>query len=229
MDGIISTLSSKYGHFKKPETNNSPLTYSFMHKVAFIGMIGAIEGIEREKMEELYPILCKDIIFSIRILNPVIKENHGFTKRIVVSENFGARGRRTCEILRNPSYEITIGLKDERSMGVFNKYWEMAKNRKRVYPLNMGNLNNPLDISNLRQVTISEEMDGEFEAEKYSVVSAEHKIRTIDEEKDISFETVPVVEEKWNYIEKVKVAFCAEKIIVGGPYRKNGEVPQWFM
>jgi CRISPR-associated protein Cas5 subtype I-B len=55
MKGFQLEISGNWGHFKKPETNNNPLSHDFITKTAFIGMIGAVLGIERQEMKDYFP------------------------------------------------------------------------------------------------------------------------------------------------------------------------------
>ena len=50
MKGFQFKIDGDWAHFKKPETNNNPLSHDLIPKTALIGMIGAVLGIEREKM-----------------------------------------------------------------------------------------------------------------------------------------------------------------------------------
>lgn len=53
MKGLQFKIDGDWAHFKKPETNNNPLSHNLIPKTALIGMIGAVLGIEREKMKSL--------------------------------------------------------------------------------------------------------------------------------------------------------------------------------
>jgi len=228
MNGIKFSLRAGNGFFKKPETNHNPCTFSFMHKVAMVGLVGATTGIERREMAPLFPQLCEDLLYSIKILAPVVKEPHGFTKRDAVYENFGGKGRRGCEILRNPSYEIVIGLKNERSRGIFDKFRSMIENRKRVYPQVVGNLNCPAYCKHINNPEISEERVGEFETD--SVISAQHKILGDIESVDMSFEWSPIVENEWKHTKNAHTVYTnGQSIKVHGPYRMVMEEARWFM
>ena len=48
MKGLQLNVEGNWAHFKKPETNNNPLTHDLITKTALIGMIGAVLGIESE-------------------------------------------------------------------------------------------------------------------------------------------------------------------------------------
>jgi len=241
MEGITFKLKGSYGHFKKPETNDNPSTYSYMHKVAIIGLIGAVNGIGRGDMRPLYPQLCDDFLFSIKILNPIEKEPHGFTKRKVFSKfsfteknfdnKFLATGRRFCEYLREIEYDIIIALKNKGSESeeVFNEFKENMKNGRTVYDTSFGNADCPAYSSDVREITVSdEEYNGEFETE--FVFSAEHALNTTDPV-DFIFEWVPVYVENGHYKQTIQtVCFQATPVKVTGPYRKtDGGRNIWLM
>ena len=42
MKGFQLEIKGNWGHFKRPETNNNPLSFDIMPKTAFIGMVGAV-------------------------------------------------------------------------------------------------------------------------------------------------------------------------------------------
>lgn len=55
MKAVQIIVEGKWGHFKRPETNNNPLSHDLITKTALIGMIGAMLGKEREEMKLLFP------------------------------------------------------------------------------------------------------------------------------------------------------------------------------
>lgn len=79
MKGFQLTISGNWAHFKKPETNNNPLTHDLITKTALIGMIGAVLGIDRSEMREKFPHFSEDILYGVSLLNPVKKISWGFT------------------------------------------------------------------------------------------------------------------------------------------------------
>ena len=77
-------VSANWGHFKKPETNNNPLTHDLITKTALIGLIGAVLGIERKEMKAKFPELSENLLYSVQLLNRVRKVSCGFTSRTAV-------------------------------------------------------------------------------------------------------------------------------------------------
>lgn len=196
MRGINIVLSAERGHFKRPETNNNPVTYSYMHKCAFVGLVGAVAGIERVPMAALYPQLCDDLLYGIQLLNPIIKEPQAFTGRKVISKKFFDSGRRYCEYLREPKYDIVVALVNERSADIFNKFAEYTKANRSTYPAYLGVANCQCDFDLAKDVQVSEKKHGEFVTQ--AVFSSEHTFSASPDE-DIVFEAVPTHEKDWFY------------------------------
>jgi len=45
---------AKYGHFRKPYSNVSSLTYPFPPRPALAGLLGAVLGVEKDKVPEVF-------------------------------------------------------------------------------------------------------------------------------------------------------------------------------
>jgi CRISPR-associated protein Cas5 subtype I-B len=225
MKGIVFKLTGQYGHFKQPQTNNNPCTFAYMHKVAIIGFLGAVTGIERELMAVLYPQLCEDLICSIKLLTPIVKEPHAFTKRIVIEEFFYGQGRRFCEYLKDPGYEITLALKGERSKQQFEDFCHNIKNDLAVYPTSFGVVNCPAYFEFIKDVEVSNELNGPFETD--SIISDTHVLA----DNDFVSERVPTNEPQNMLHADHVLTVCVQGTTVStsGPYRKVDGKSVWFM
>ena len=73
MKGFQLEITGNWEHFKRPETNNNPLSHDLITKTALIGMIGAVLGIERTDMKSLFPQLSEDLLYGVQLLTPVRK------------------------------------------------------------------------------------------------------------------------------------------------------------
>ncbi len=145
MDTFQFTISGDWAHFKKPETNNNPLTYDFIPKTALIGLIGAVLGIEREDMLQQFPLLSDDLVYGVQLLSPVIKTSWGFTSRTAI--NPVAEGTpKYFEFLRDPAYLITIGLQNERSADIYHRFKKSVKEELAVYTPILGWHNLPANL-----------------------------------------------------------------------------------
>src|SRR5437870_4797115 len=81
METAMLRIAGHWAHFKKPETNNNPLTHDFITKTALIGLIGAVLGIDREQMRPLFPVLSEDLRYGVALESPVWKQSWAFTLR----------------------------------------------------------------------------------------------------------------------------------------------------
>ena len=230
--GIVFRLHGKYGHFKRPETNDNPSTYSFMHKIALVGFVGCVVGIERQDMKNLYGQLCEDLIYSIQLLSPVVKEPHAFTKRNTMPANFFKSGRRFCEMLKDIDYRITIALRNERSREVFNSFCEFIKESASAYSPYFGIVSCPSNVEFVEMTEVSGEKNGEFVTD--AVFSAGHTIG--DAEGDVSFEWIPtrIVPDGSTfglYDPKglVQTVISGNPVRVSGPYRETSGRKSWFL
>lgn len=85
MKGFQLIIEGNWGHFKKPETNNNPLSHDLITKTALIGMIGAVLGIGREDMKSKFPQLSDNLLYGVQLLNPVKKISWGFTSKTAIN------------------------------------------------------------------------------------------------------------------------------------------------
>jgi hypothetical protein len=202
-----------------------------MHKIALLGFIGAVVGLERAVMGPLFPQLCEDILVAIKLLNPIVKEPHAFTKRKTPAPFFFKQDRRYCEYLRDPSYEFTVALQGTRSEKVFQDFCNNISKDRSAYPTYMGVANCPGIFEYIDMVDVSEELVGEFTTD--SVLSHEHEILSDLKNVDILFERVPSYADNMYYHpDKMIQTVCVQgvELKVKGPYRKiNGGKESWFM
>ena len=126
------SLKGDFAHFKIPYTNNNPLTYSFIPKTALMGLIGAVNGIERNDMKELFPRLCDGIMYSIKFNKPLKKT---FIPTTTVNlDNYGRPDRenkvpKSAEYLKTPNWTVYLMVNDnDVSLDVYEKFKYNIKN-----------------------------------------------------------------------------------------------------
>ncbi len=103
---IVFDIWSFYGHFKKPYTTTSPLTYSIPTRTALIGMVAAILGLEKGSYAGMFN--RDEACLGLSIINPV--------KKVRISENFintklsmikiHERTQIKIEFLKDPRYRV---------------------------------------------------------------------------------------------------------------------------
>jgi CRISPR-associated protein Cas5h len=126
MKGVLFELKGNWGHFRKPETNNNPLTHDFVTKTALIGLIGAVLGKERDEMKQLFPQLSEDFLYGVSVKNSVKKESWSFTLRKVV--DILDKAPKQMEFLKKPENIVALTLKNERSANIFDEFGKAKRN-----------------------------------------------------------------------------------------------------
>lgn len=204
MQGLQLIVSGNWGHFKKPETNNNPLTHDFIVKTAFIGLVGAVLGIGREKMLPLFPQLSVDFLYGVEVLNPVKKLSWGFTSSSAVSSTRQGSPK-SFEFLKNPSFKISLGLRHERSIDVFEQFKAYVIEGHSVYTPVLGWHNCPANLEFVSSGEFSEPKEGDFSTRSFVETNQELHRPKLDVNFRVGFERVPTYQENfWNLPEKYK-------------------------
>ena len=199
MEAIQFVVSGNWGHFKRPETNNNPLSHDLITKTALIGMIGAVLGKERDEMKSLFPQLSEDLLYGVTLLNPVKKVSWGFTSRTAFKP-WQSGTPKYFEFLKNPKFKITLALKEKRSEELFSDFSRMIVNSEACYTPVLGWHNCPAEIEFLSEGNISELQDGSFETTGFIQASPIHKVNLINVPFRIGFDKLPTHQNNdfWN-------------------------------
>jgi len=228
MKGALIEIEGNWGHFKKPETNNNPLTHDFITKTALIGMVGAVLGIERLEMKPLFPQLSEDLCYGVQIRNAVKKESWAFKLRY--ADNLFAKRPVQMEFLKKPCYTVALGLNGERSSPLFERFVAaVASSEARFTPV-LGLHNCP---ANLRYLASGEFTlaDGEFNTRSF--VTEQHKLK-VSENFRIGVERVPTFqnEDFWNPPDKyLRVFYPSEnrEILALGKHYEFTDGSKWTL
>lgn len=198
MKGAIISISGNWGHFKKPETNNNPLTHDFITKTAFIGLIGAVLGIERTGLKSLFPVLSENLLYGVRVLKEVKKESWSFKMRY--AENLFEKRPVQMEFLKNPKFEVAIALKNNVSEEIFDKFIQCVEVSEACFTPVLGLHNCPANLELLRTGEFAKSL-GKFKTKGF-VTSKSHGILDISETKNfrVGLDKIPTGqnEDFWN-------------------------------
>lgn len=143
MEGLRFNIKGDWGHFKIPYTNNNPQTYSIIPKTALLGIIGAVCGIDRKDMKELYPILSEEFVYSLELNNNIIKESKSIYT-INLSNYFDLRrpikSPKPIELIKNVDFNIILILKKESKISkkIFDNFKYNLENNYMVYQPYLG-------------------------------------------------------------------------------------------
>jgi CRISPR-associated protein Cas5 subtype I-B len=201
MKGIQFLIKGNWGHFKKPETNNNPLSHDLITKTALIGLIGAVLGKERVEMKGLFPQLSEDLLYGVQLLNPVKKISWGFTSKTAINP-IAAGSPKYFEFLKDPEFLISLALKNNRSEKLFEEFNFALKNEKAVYTPVLGWHNCPANLCWQSEGVFSDIKTGTFETKSF--VLAEHKPKNFSGAFRIGFDKIPTFQDDdfWNLPDK---------------------------
>ncbi|NLP15261.1 MAG: type I-B CRISPR-associated protein Cas5 [Clostridium sp.] len=132
---LVFDISASYGHFKKPYTTTSPLTYSIPTRTAVTGIIAAMLGFGKE---EYLKYFTKDQAqIGIGIKSPVkkvrISENLINTKKSM--NKIHERTQIKIEFLKDACYRIYFSHKNEQ---IYERLKVLLENHSTVYTISMG-------------------------------------------------------------------------------------------
>jgi CRISPR-associated protein Cas5h len=231
MRGVLISIEGNWAHFKKPETNNNPLTHDFITKTAFIGMIGAVLGIERAEMKKVFPQLSEDLGYSVQIHSPVKKESWSFKLRYAT--NLFEKRPVQMEFLKNPRYTVAVGLRSERSAFFFNQFTAAVQASEAIFTPVLGLHNCP---ANLRFISTGEFAltEGEFKTKSF-LTEKQKLIRVLELEKfRIGVERIPTYQNDdfWNLPDKyVRVFYPSEdkEILAMGEHYEFTNGSRWVL
>jgi len=198
MKGCQIIIEGNWAHFKKPETNNNPLSHDVITKTAFIGLIGAVIGKEREDMRELFPQLSEDLLYSVRLLNAVKKVSWGFTSKTAINPT-AAGNPKYFEFLKNPKFKVVVALQNTRSESIFSAFIYAIKNSEAVYQPVLGWHNCPADLKLYSEGEITMKESGSFETQGFALAGV-HTPKNISGKFRIGFDRLPTHQnnEMWN-------------------------------
>lgn len=231
MKGILFELKGSYGHFRKPETNNNPLTHDFVTKTALIGLIGSVLGIERQEMSELFPQLSEDLIYGVCVNNAVKKESWSFTLRNVV--DFLQKAPKQMEFLKSPENTIALALKNETSSAIFDEFVDSIQQSDAKFTPVLGLHNCPAELHFLKS--------GEFKAKTGNFITKgfikEKQLdvtRLLTAKFRLGVERVPTFQNNdfWNLPERYeKVIYPSEnnEVFATGEFYEFTDGSQWTL
>lgn len=222
MNGALIEIKGNWGHFKKPETNNNPLSHDFITKTALIGLIGAVLGIDRREMKQIFPQLSEEILYGVSIVNTVKKESWGFTLRSVTDQFY--KSPRPMEFLKNPHYIVAIAIASERSMELVNRFFDAVEHNEACFTPVLGLHNCPADLHFITRGSFKKE-NGTFSTKSF--VTEKHKIdMDVTKIKEFRFgvERIPTYQNNdfWNLPEQY------QKVIYPSQGREISAIGEYF-
>ena len=235
MKGFQIKIAGDWAHFKKPDTNNNPLSHDIIPKTALIGMIGAVLGIERKKMRPLFPQLSEDLLYGVQLLKPVTKTSWVVTAHTAINPT-AIKSPKAFEMLRNVSYKVCVGLLNERSQYIYDDFQNGILEGHSVYDPYLGIANCPAELTAINQGEFSMMNIGDFKTKGF-VIANKNRLKLNADGFRIGFDNLPTYQNDdfWNLPEKyVNVIYpeCSNSINAEGEYWEyihGNENEQWVL
>lgn len=198
MQGFKFRVSGRWAQFRRPETNNTPLTHDFITKPALLGLGGALLGWERPIMREQFPILSDDLLYSVQLNQPLKKESWSFTLRNVAKPE--ERSPRPMEFLRDPDFTVVVGLKNERSAAFFEAMRSAIRNTEARFTPVLGLHNCPAELEWIEAGELTE-ASGPYQTPGF--ILRTHRLLRLDGIR-LGFDRIPTYQtsEWWNLPER---------------------------
>uniref|UniRef100_A0AB33J9K6 CRISPR-associated protein Cas5 n=1 Tax=Prevotella sp. GTC17260 TaxID=3236796 RepID=A0AB33J9K6_9BACT len=229
-------IEGNWGHFRKTETNNNPLSHDLITKTALIGMIGAVLGIERRSMKNKFPVLSDNLMYGVRLLSPVRKVSWGFTSKKGHAPTSGGSPK-YFEFLKSPKFLVILALKDEMSSEDFDLFCSAVKEESAVYTPVLGWHNCPASLSFVSEgILDNEPQEGVFETYGFAVAEDVIPQDYIGDFR-IGFDKIPTYQDDdfWNFPDR----YCniiypdfPNSIKLKGKYYEyysNGKTEKWCL
>lgn len=138
----LFTIRGQFAHWRKWFTTTSALTYAFPPRTAVIGMVGAILGVQREEVPNVFK--TSDTRIAVVPLRPIVKDRlpekwRQSPPRIVKGKFDPAKMdelfQENLEVIRRPHYRIVFWHRDEALM---KELKERLEQKRWVFPPCMG-------------------------------------------------------------------------------------------
>jgi len=237
MKAIRLNIEGSWGHFRKAETNNNPLSHDFITKTALAGLIGAVTGVEREPMRAFFPKLCDGLLYNVQLLHEVKKQSWGFTFR--QASDVSQQSPRYMEILCRPAYGVLIACRNDAAGEVVEMFERFShsvqQGRARFTPV-LGLHNCPADLLFEAMGEVSNEGIGTFETAGF--ISKAHQLDLKNSASPrFGFEKIPTYQNDdfWNLPERYETVVypnAGSTLRAEGhhfSFQANGHSSQWVL
>ena len=134
---LVFDLWGDLGHFRKPYTTTSPLTFAFPPRPTLAGIISAIIGLGKNEYADYFP--KKDANIGLRILKPVKKirmsQNLIDTKKAKLFSRIKQRTQIRFEYVKDLGYRIYF---QHRDTALYERLKALLKNHESIYTVSLG-------------------------------------------------------------------------------------------
>ncbi len=134
---LVFDLWGDLGHFKKPYTTTSPLSFAFPPRPTIAGIISAVVGLGKNEYPGFF--LKKDASIGLRLINPVKKIRMGHnlidTKSAKLFSKIKQRTQIRQEYVKDPKYRIYF---QHNKTDISNRLRDLLEKHESVYTVSLG-------------------------------------------------------------------------------------------
>lgn len=187
---LIFDLWGDLGHFKKPYTITSPLSFAFPPRTTVAGIIAAILGMQ--KTTYAYLFRKKDASIGIGLLNPVKKmrlsQNLIDTKTAKLFSRIKQRTQIRIEYVKDPRYRIYFSHRDPE---IYQKLKGYLAQHECIYTIALGLSELLANFQFLGDFGI-EKQEAKTPVEMHSIVPEKDSTVDFEEGKEYFSATIPL-------------------------------------
>lgn len=187
---LVFDLWGDLGHFKKPYTTTSPLTFAFPPRPTIAGMISAIVGLGKREYPRFF--LKKEAFIGLRLVNPVkkIRLSHNLidTKSAKLFSRIKQRTQIRQEYVKDSRYRIYFWHKRTE---LYSRLRELLEKHESVYTVSLGLSELLANFSFVGEFAIDERHDQEAVA-LASVIPEEGTTVTFETGKEYFTASIPL-------------------------------------
>lgn len=226
MKAISFTLSGKTAHFKRPDVNtHTYFTYNHIHKVALMGLLGAVIGLKgySEQEKESYPDFfekLRDLKISIV---PLSQYKGVFSKKTQVFNNsvgYASKEQGNNLIVReqwleNVCWKIYISAQDQVTNNeVFDKLEIFLCKGEAIYIPYLGKNDHPATIADVEIIELEIAENPEYISSLFVCETIELDDETLDYKPPFMFKDImPVSINKYGMYEFEKIGYTNQGIL----------------
>lgn len=134
---LVFDLWADLGHFKKPYTTTSPLSFAFPPRPTIAGIISAIAGLGKNEYPRFF--LKNDASIGLRLINPVKKIRIGHnlidTKSAKLFSKIRQRTQVRQEYVKDPKYRIYF---QHKKTDICRRLRDLLEKHESVYTVSLG-------------------------------------------------------------------------------------------
>ena len=134
---LVFDLWGDLGHFRKPYTTTSPLSFAFPPRPTLAGIISAVIGLGKNEYADSF--MKKDANIGLRIIKPVkkirISQNLIDTKTAKLFSRIKQRTQIRIEYVKDPRYRIYFQHTD---IDLFDRAKNLLETHECVYTVSLG-------------------------------------------------------------------------------------------